>query len=243
MSAKSEKKDRSPRWVFLVQRPRKRMLMSSSVTENSSETNRLLRGAAEGHRDRWEALVQKHHARLRRMVSLRLDRRLRGWINPSEVIRQAAATGSSRCVEYLQNPSEPFFVWLRRLTGQTLQLLQRHRLGEALENSRELSLQPGSIPAASSMALAVHLLGQTPALHEAELRARRLRFLEEALNGMAAPEREMLALRHFEQLNNAETAADLGLTEAEASKLYIRALKRLKEILQGMPGEIRPQQP
>jgi RNA polymerase sigma-70 factor (ECF subfamily) len=218
--------------------------MPTGAIDNSSETNRLLRDAADGHPDRWEALVLKHRDRLRRMVSLRMDRRLRGWIDPSGVICRAAAAASSRCAEYLRGPSEPFFLWLRRLTGQVLQALQQERLGAAPAGpGRELSLQPGALPAANSRALAAHLLGQTQSLGRAELRARRLRYLEEALNAMGAPEREALALRHFEQLNNAETAAVLGLGEAEASTLYIQALKKLKDTLRGLPGEIRQQLP
>jgi RNA polymerase sigma-70 factor (ECF subfamily) len=178
------------------------------------------------------------------MVSLRLDRRLRGWVDPSDVIRLAAAAASSRCAEYLHNPGEPFFLWLRRLTGQVLHAVQQQRLGgPPADGGRGLSLQPRSLPAASSLALAAHLLGQTQPPAQADLRARRLRCLEEALNAMAAPEREVLALRHFEQLDNAETAAVLGLPEAEASSLYIRSLKKLKDSLRGMPGEAREQRP
>jgi RNA polymerase sigma-70 factor (ECF subfamily) len=214
------------------------------MIDNSSETNRLLRHVAGGQPEDWEALIGRHRDRLRRMVSLRLDRRLRGGVDPSDVIRQTSAAAASRRAEYLQNPAEPFFVWLRRLTGQTLQALQQERLGEAAAGSgRELCLRAGSMPAASSVALAAHLLGHSEGLGQAELRARRQRYLEEALNGMGLPEREILALRHFEQLNNAEAAAVLGLPEAEASKLYIRALKQLKECLQGMPGESRQPRP
>src|SRR5581483_7564168 len=146
--------------------------MSPVTPDNSSETNRLLRAAAEGRPDGWDALLGKHHERLRRMVSLRLDRRMRGAIDPADVVRQACADAAALRADYLQHPQEPFFLWLRRLAGRRLQDLQQLRLGEALPaTGRELSLRRGPPPAATSFAIAAQLLGQAPQASQAELRA------------------------------------------------------------------------
>ncbi len=206
--------------------------MAPTMAENSSATNELLRAAAGGDNQRWGALLARHRERLRRMVALRLDHRLQGRIDPSDVIQEAFLTASARLAEYLKQPSMPFFLWLRFLTGQKLLELHRHHLGaQARDASREVSLYRGALPETTSAALAAQLLGHLTRPSEAAIRAEMKIRLQEALNSMEPLDREVLALRHFEQLSNAETARVLGLQESAASKRYLRALKRLKEIL------------
>src|SRR5207302_7015680 len=154
-----------------------------------------------------------------------------------DVIQEAFLEASVRLPDYLREPSMPFFLWLRFLTGQKLVELHRHHLGAQMRDAgREISLYRGSLPGASSAALAAQLLGHDTRPSEAAIRAERKLRLQEALNGMDPLDREVLALRHFEQLNNTETAQALGLQESAASKRYIRALKKLKDILTGLPG-------
>ena len=103
--------------------------MGSSVTGNSSETDQLLRRLAKGdHRD-WGALLERHRQRLRRMIALRLDQRLQGRIDASDVIQEAYLEASTRLEDYLRRPTMPFYLWLRFLTGQKLLELHRHHLG------------------------------------------------------------------------------------------------------------------
>ena len=132
----------------------------------------------------------------------------------------------------------PFFLWLRFLTGRKLQALHRRHLGTKIRDAgREVSLYQGA-PEANSASLAAQLTGRhtTPsqALMRAELQAR----VQEALSLMEPIDREMLALRHFEQLTNGEAAHVLELSEAAASNRYMRALKRLREMLNTIPGLI-----
>ncbi len=213
--------------------------MTSSATGDSGETGELLRRAAQGDPQGWGALLERHRKRLRRMVALRLDQRLQGRIDASDVIQEAYLEASARLPEYLRQPAMPFFLWLRFLTGQKLLELHRHHLGTQMRDvGREVSLYRGALPETSSAALAAQLLGRDTRPSEAAVRAERKIRLQEALNSMDPLDREVLALRHFEQLNNAETAQALGLQESAASKRYIRALKKLKDILSGMPGGI-----
>ena len=90
--------------------------------------------------------------------------------------------------------------------------------------SREISLYRGVLPATSSAALAAQLLGREPQPGEAAIRGEMKIRLQEALNSMEPLDREVLALRHFEQLNNRETAHAMGVHESAASKRYVRAL-------------------
>ncbi len=204
---------------------------------NSGGSDDLLQRAAEGDQQGWEALLERHRARLRRMIALRLDRRLQGRIDASDVIQEAYQEAWSRLPDYLRQRPAPFFMWLRYLTGQKLLALHRHHLGTHLRDaSREISLYRGTMPETSSAALAAQLLGREPRPSEASIRAETKIRLQEALNSMEPLDREVLALRHFEHLSNAETAGVLGLERSAASKRYLRALKRLKEILASMPG-------
>jgi RNA polymerase sigma-70 factor (ECF subfamily) len=206
-------------------------------TPKCDEETHLLQRAAAGDREGWGILLNRHRDRLRRMVALRLDQRLQGRIDPSDVIQEAYLEASARLAEYLQHPCMPFFLWLRFITGQKLLALHRHHLQTDMRDaSREISLYRGALPATSSAALAAQLLGREMQPGEAAIRAEMKIRLQEALNSMEALDREVLALRHFEQLNNRETAHAMGVQESAASKRYVRALKRLKEILTSRGG-------
>jgi RNA polymerase sigma-70 factor (ECF subfamily) len=214
--------------------------MTLSALPNSSETASLLERVAAGDQEAWGILLTRHRERLRAMVLLRLDRRLQGRIDPSDVIQEASLAASLQLPNYLRNPPMPFFLWLRLITGQKLMQFHRHHLGtRARDAGREVALYRGSLPEASSTALAAQLLGHEPRPSEAAVRAERILRMQEALNTMDPLDREVLALRHFEQLSNAETATVLEIRPAAASKRYVRALQKLKEILANMPGGLQ----
>ncbi len=134
--------------------------MEASKTGNSSETDRLLQSVAAGDREVWGDLLARHRGRLRGMVALRLDPRLQGRIDPSDVVQEAFLTASVQLDDYLKKPSMPFFLWLRTVTGQKLIALHRHHLGKKMRDAgREISLYPRGFPEAGSAALAAQLLG------------------------------------------------------------------------------------
>jgi RNA polymerase sigma-70 factor (ECF subfamily) len=101
---------------------------------------------------------------------------------------------------------------------------------------REVSLCQGGMPQASSVSLAAQLLGRFTSASRAAVRAEMQIMLQDALNRMEPIDREVIALRHFEELGNDEVAAVLGLSRAAASKRYVRAMLRLKAVLSGHPG-------
>jgi RNA polymerase sigma-70 factor (ECF subfamily) len=205
---------------------------------NSEETSCLLQQVAAGDQQAWGALLERHRPRLRRMVELRLDPRLQGRLDASDVIQEAYLTASVQLTEYLKQPTIPFYLWLRLVTGQKLVLLHRNHLRtKARDAGRQVSLDRGPHPAASSVALASTLIGSGPTPSEAAAEIEQRRRLQEALNRMNPLDREVLALRHFEQLTNAETAQVLGLESSAASKRYVRALERIKEVLFAVPEE------
>jgi RNA polymerase sigma-70 factor (ECF subfamily) len=211
--------------------------MTTVPNENSATTSRLLHEAAAGDPRAWEALLTRHRERLRRMVALRLDPRLQGRIDPSDVLQESYLEASTRLAEYLRNPAQPFYLWLRFLTGMRLAKMHRHHLGTQMRAAgREVALHRGGLPQTSSAALAAQLLGRDTAPSAAAVRAELKVRLQEVLNNMEPMDREILALRHFEQLSTAEAAQVLGIKEAAAGKRYIRALERLRDLLTQIPG-------
>ncbi len=179
----------------------------------------------------------RHRARLLKMVRLRLDRRLRGRLDPEDVLQEAFLDATRRLGDFAADPRMPPFIWLRFLTIQRLQSLHRLHLGvQSRDASREVSLFDGSLPAADSRSLAAQLLGRLTTPSRAAVRAEIQIKIQEALDAMHPIDREILALRHFEELNNGETAAVLGIHKAAASSRYVRALRRLREIRSPMLG-------
>ena len=131
----------------------------------------------------------------------------------------------------------PFFLWLRQLTGQKLIDLHRQHLGAKMRDAgQEVSLYRGALPQASSVSLAAQLLGKLTAPSQAAIKAETRLLVQEALNSMDPIDREVLALKHFEQLSTTEIADVLGLSKAGAGSRYLRAIKRLREILERIPG-------
>ncbi len=201
------------------------------MTKSSNDLEELFRKAGQGDQQALGELFDLHRDRLRRMVHLRLDRRLHGRIDASDVIQETYLEAMKSFPNYEHKSESSFFMWLRCLTGRKLMDLHRYHLGALRDARREVTLYRGPMPSATSEALAANLLGHFTSPTEAAVRAERRLRLQEALNRMSLMDREVLALRHFEQLTNAETAVALGIQESAASKRHFQAMKRLKEIL------------
>jgi RNA polymerase sigma-70 factor (ECF subfamily) len=204
-----------------------------------------IEGDSDGLMDRLERgdpralaeLFSRHRDQLRRMVALRLDHRLNGRVSPSDVLQEAYIDALRRVPHYFAKPDMPFFGWLRLVVGQRLVDVHRQHLGARLRDAgQEVSLQAGTVPAASAASLAAHLVAHLTSPSEAAVRNEASAQLEEALNRLEPLDREVLTLRHFEELGNNEVADLLGITRAAASKRYVRALARLKEVLANIPG-------
>jgi RNA polymerase sigma-70 factor (ECF subfamily) len=202
-----------------------------------NEIRQLINQAVGGDSQAWQALMQQFRARLRRMVALRLDRRLQGRVDPSDVIQESLIDAARRLPEFAKNPSVPFVVWLRRLTGQRLMEQHRRHLGaQARDVSRDISIYHGAFPEATTADLAANLMGEFSSPSQAAIRIEQTRRLQEALDSLEPIDREILVLRHFEQLTNGEASQVLDLDKSTASKRYIRAMVRLKDVLLAMPG-------
>src|SRR5450432_590586 len=211
--------------------------MSAAMTGESDEVSELLRRAASGEEGPLRELFTRHRDRLKRMVHLRLSRRLQGRVDDSDVVQEALLSISGHLHEYAADPKLPFYLWVRHMTGLKLAEVHRRHLGTQLRDAdREVSLHRGGLPEADSVSLAAQLLGKLTTPSQAAIKAETRIYVQEALNSMDPIDREVLALKHFEQLTTAEIAEVLGLSKAGAGSRYLRAIKRLRGILEQIPG-------
>jgi RNA polymerase sigma-70 factor (ECF subfamily) len=207
------------------------------MTDQPGETEALLLRAASGDREALAAFWEQHRKRLRQMIRLRLDRRLQGRVDPSDVLQEVYIDLAERLPEYVRDRGYSVYLWLRLVAGQRLMQIHRRHLGTAMRDAgREVSLYRGALPQASSVSLAAQLLGRFTTASQAAIRAERQLQLQAVLNGMDPMDREILALRHFEELSNGEAAEVLGLSKTAANNRYIRALGRLRDLLESIPG-------
>jgi len=214
------------------------------MTDESPKAERLLARAEDGDGAAWGALLTAEQDRLVRMVTFRMDPRLRGRIDAADVVQEAFVAASATREVYFRAPMIPLFLWLRGVVTNKLLELHRHHLGTHMRDAkRELSLEAPHRWDETTGALCAHLTGHLTSPSVAAVRVEIKARLAEALDEMDPMDREVLALRHFEQLTNAEAAEVLGIQERAAAKRYLRALERLKKILSELPGgltEVRP---
>jgi len=208
------------------------------TAEACSDHDRLLDRAAAGDAQAWGALLTEHEARLCRMVAFRLDLRLRGRVDAADVVQDAYLGAAAQRGEYFaQRPPLPLFLWLRGVVANKVLEVHRHHLGTRMRDAaREARRGVRAASDATSAALVAHLAGRATGPATAAARAEAAARLRDALNAMDEIDREVLALRHFEQLSNGEAARVLGIQERAAAKRYVRALKRLKDLLAELPG-------
>ena len=214
--------------------------METTVFDEPTETRVLLEQASTGDQSAVGKLFDLHRVRLYRMVQARMDRRLQRRVDPSDVLQEAFLEASCRLDKYLEAPNMPLFLWLRLLVAEKLISLHRKHLQAKKRDARhEVQLHGQPCPEASSVALMEHLTGSFDTPSQILVRAERVQLIKQAVESMSDIDREILTLRHFEQLSRSETAQTLDIEESAASKRYVRALQRLKKSLNSRPGEWR----
>lgn len=169
--------------------------------------------------------------RLERVVALRMDGALRGRLDPQDVLQEAWLDVARRFPDWVAKPDMPPFLWVRFLTVQKLLELHRRHGAQQRDARREVPLHAG--PSASTASVAEHLAGTVSSPSQGAQKKELLARVHEALEALSEVDREVLVLRHFEELGNDEVAAILGIGKAGASNRYVRALKRLRAALEG----------
>ena len=178
-----------------------------------------------------------HRDRLARTVQFRLDRRLQGRIDLDDVLQEAYLAATNRIEHFSGNTLTSLYVWLRLIVTQTMVDLYRRHLGaQARDADREIALDAGHSAQRTSCCLAIQLSGKLTSPSQAAIRDEQAVQLEKILEQMDEIDREVLALRHFEELTNSEVAEVLGIQQKAASIRYVRAVRRLKDILTQVSG-------
>ena len=205
----------------------------------SDQTRELLAEAARGSPDAVNQLMERHRDALRRMVQMRLDQQIRRRVDVSDVVQDVLVEANRRLADYLARPGMDFHLWLRQIAmDRIIDAHRRHRVSAKRSVDRE---QPMAVPAGaerSTMELAAQLAdGElTPAAAAAQREL--VRRVEAALTQLDEADAEIIVMRHYEKLSNQEAAQALDLSQPAASMRYLRAIRRLRQLL-GEPGESR----
>ena len=178
----------------------------------------------EGDRGALGDLFSLHRQRIWRMIRFRMDRRLAARIDPDDVLQEAFLAARTRIDNFLAEPHRSFFVWLRMIALQTLFDQHRHHIGAEMRNAaRDVRIDQAD-SSNTSLCLAAQLAGTLTSPSQAAAGLEMMQQLEQAIASMAALDQEIIAMRHFEDLTNVESAEALGISPTAASNRYVRAI-------------------
>lgn len=207
------------------------------MTHELTEHDELIERVSRGDETALARMFSFYHDRLWRIVNFRLDRRLRGRVDADDVMQEAYLNAAQRLDRFLYDHPRSLFIWLRMIVTQTLVDVHRRHIGaQKRDASRDFSVNSGWSATSTSNSLSFHLLGHLTSPSQAAIRAELSDQIDQALAGMNEVDREVLALRHFEELTNIETSQVLEMSEQAASIRYIRAISRLRKVLEVLPG-------
>ena len=180
-------------------------------------------------------VFEKYRESLERMIEFRLDDRVRGRVDSEDVLQEAYIELARRLPEFLAAATVSVFVWMRQQTYQVLIGVQRRHFGQKRDPRFEVTHAMSPDPNATSLSILSAFAEQMTSPSQALMREEELQQLRQMLEGMDEIDREVLALRHFEQLSNNQIAEALGISITAASNRYVRAMLRLSQIAKGQP--------
>jgi RNA polymerase sigma-70 factor (ECF subfamily) len=198
---------------------------------DTSETKELLIGAGKGEAAAVDRLLDRHRDALRNMIRARMDQKLARRVDASDVVQDVLLEASQRLDDYIRDPKLPFGLWLRQIAhDRIIDLHRRHRVARRRSLDREQQLA-GKGADQSSLELAAQLRDPELTPAAATLRKELHERFVEAIDRLEDEDREIVLMRHFEQLSNSEAAELLGLSPPAAGMRHLRALRRLREVL------------
>lgn len=215
--------------------------MTEPLWPNHDRTDELLADAKRGDTDAVDQLLDRHRKALRRMIEMRLDQRVTRRVDVSDVLQDVLIEASRRLQSYLDHPPMAFHLWIRQIArDRIIDAHRRHAVSAKRSVEREMSLTAPAKLDQSSVELAGQLrdgdLTPAAAATQREIALQ----LEQAIHQLRDQDREIILMRHYEQLSNLEVAQALGLTEPATSMRYLRALRRLRELLNEQNSELLP---
>jgi RNA polymerase sigma-70 factor (ECF subfamily) len=196
------------------------------------KTEQLLNGVRAGKVGAADRLLERHRSPLRRMIEMRLDRKIQQRVDASDIVQEVMIEANRRLEKYLANPVMPFHLWIRQMArDRIIDAHRRHRGSGKRSVDREKAMQAPAALDRSTIELAAQLCDEelTPAA-AATMRELQERF-QNAIEQLDENDREIVVMRHVEQLSNQDVATALELTEPAASMRYLRAIRRLRSLL------------
>lgn len=205
------------------------------LADDLPDTDLLVRRARDGDEAARDALLIRHRRKLKRLFRVWMDPRLAARVDPSDVVQETMLLAARRLEEYLNAPPLPFYAWLRQIGAERLiQLHREHVLAKKRSVRREIHRWP-ALPDQSVHLLVIRLVGADAGPASALLKKEARERLRLALDRLSEPDREILVLRHLEQLSTKEVAELLQLSESAVKLRHFRAVRRIRELL-GEPG-------
>lgn len=206
--------------------------MNRSIWPSDDQTDTLLAAARDGDADAVNRLLEKHRDPVRRLVEMRLDRKVRRRVDVSDVVQEVMIDANARLQKYLDNPAMAFHLWVRQIASdRIIDTYRRHRASAKRNMDREQSMTVPGRADQSTRELAAAILD--PELTPAAAATHReiAQQIERVIDRLNDQDREVILMRHYEHLSNQEVAAVLGLTSPAASMRYLRAIRRMRDLI------------
>jgi len=199
------------------------------------DTDELLRRTSQGSAGARDQLLGRHRNRLKKLIAYHMDRRLAARVDPSDVVQDVLIEAARKLPDYMQDRPLPFYPWLRQIAWD--RLIELHRQHVQAQKRTVRREEPGALalPDESLAELASRLVTTATSPSQRLLWKEIQERVRAALKRLSSRDREVLELRHLEQLSVADTAAVLGISQAAVKTRHLRALQRLQELLE--PGE------
>ena len=202
------------------------------MSQAAPDTDELLRRAEDGDAQARQAVLVRHRDRLKHMIAVRLDPRLAARVDPSDVVQDVMLDAAQGLDDYLRQRPVPFYPWLRQLAWDRLiELHRRHLHAKRRSVKREQPLAP-HLSDESAMQLADRVLARQSSPSDRAMRNELRARIRAALDQLGERDREVLVLRHLEHLSTREIAAVLGIREGAVKVRHLRALERLRALLE-----------
>jgi RNA polymerase sigma-70 factor (ECF subfamily) len=201
------------------------------MSRSEIDTDTLLGRARGGDNSARQQLFTRHRERLRRMVAVRMDRRLAPRMDPSDIVQDVLADADRELSDFLRRRPVPFYPWLRQLAWDRLIEVHRRHVGAGKRSVKREEMGVRDLPDESALLLADRLLDRSNSPSQRAVREETRRRVRTAIAQLPDRDREVLVLRHLEQLSTAQTAAVLGVSDSVIKTRHVRALDRLERVL------------
>lgn len=206
--------------------------MNDGSVSRDEQTKSLLQQLRSGKDSAYIELFDLYGQQLLRIIRFRMDRRLAARVDPEDVLQEAFLAGQKRTQHLIDSPGDSFLIWIRMIVRQTMVDLFRHHVGAQRRSAnREQRDDRRIFHSDESFSMATLLVAKNRSPSSVFSAKEMITKVEGCLEELAESDREIIALRHFEELGNSEVAEVLGITQQNASIRYVRALAKLKAAL------------